>query len=444
MKVFGIILSALFLSTTLTFAQCDKLENHPQGKEHALRLFVYRDFVKNKQYEEALPNWTELYTHCKAGNGNILKDGIDMYEYFAKNAEDDDKKKEYNEKVATMMQERIDCYGNKKRSKTGLKYAGYRYYDLGKHFFKEMEDYERALKAFDKSIELDGNKVENNLLTYYAFITVRQFRGEEIDATKAREVHKKLMELMDSNLENYEDTKVAVADEFDKIADDIFDCAYFEKKIRPQFYQNYNNLDYIMDDIIRALKRAECSEDDELLSMAMDRYKFMQDSLIEINRDDIDDGNIALRDGNVADAKRFYEKGIANPAIETNKRYKGAMRLAKLQQQDGEWSNALSTFKKAADLNSSTGEPYISIGMLYLSANKSCAGFERQLVAGAALDQFRKAKNFSDTASDAEDRISTYGAYLPTKEALFQRGISPGSGRTVGCVLKASTTVQTK
>ena len=119
MKVFGIILSALFLST-LTFAQCDKLENHPKGKEHALRLFVYRDFVKNKQYEEALPNWTELYTHCKAGNGNILKDGITMYKHFAKKAEDDAKKKENYEKVVQMMQERIDCYGNKTRSKTKL------------------------------------------------------------------------------------------------------------------------------------------------------------------------------------------------------------------------------------------------------------------------------------------------------------------------------------
>ena len=161
MKVFGIILSALFLST-LTFAQCDKLENHPDGKEAALRLFVYRDFVKNKQYEQALPNWTELYTHCKAGNGNILKDGIKMYTHFAKTATEDDKKKENYEKVITMMQERIDCYGNNKRKKTGLKYAGYRYYEMGKLQYKELGNYPKALEAFDKSMEFDGNKVEKN------------------------------------------------------------------------------------------------------------------------------------------------------------------------------------------------------------------------------------------------------------------------------------------
>ena len=444
MKVFGIILSALFLST-LTFAQCDKLENHPDGKEAALRLFVYRDFVKNKQYEEALPNWTELYTHCKAGNGNILKDGIKMYTSFAKNETDDAKKKENYEKVATMMQERIDCYGNKtKRKKTGLKYTGYRYYELGKLFYKDMEDYPRALAAFDQSIAADGNKVEKNLLTYYAFMTVKQFKAEEIDAEKARAVHNQLMELMDSDLATFEDTKVAVADEFDRIARSIFDCAYFVEKVNPTFYANYNNADFIMEDVIKTLKRRQCEEDEPLLAKAMTRYKAIQDSIRETNRDLIDKGNISLRDGNTSAAKNYYSQGIADASIPQDKRYKGAMRLAKLHQKDKEWSNALSTFKTAASLNSNTGEPYISIGMLYLSASKGCSGFERQLVAGAALDQFRKAKGFSDSASDASEKISTYRAYLPTKEILFQKGIGVGGGRTVGCTLKASTTVQAK
>jgi tetratricopeptide (TPR) repeat protein len=443
MKVFGIILSALFLST-LTFAQCDKLENHPDGKEAALRLFVYRDFVKNKQYEEALPNWTELYTHCKAGNGNILKDGIKMYTHFAKTATEDDKKKENYEKVITMMQERIDCYGNNKRKKTGLKYAGYRYYEMGKLQYKELGNYPKALEAFDKSMELDGNKVEKNLLTYYAFMTVKQFRAEEIDAEKTRAVHDQLMELMNSDLATFEDTKAAVAKEFDKIARDIFDCDYFVAIVEPTFYANYNDAEFILEDVIKTLKRRKCEEDEPLLAKAMTRYKAIQDSIREGNRDLIDKGSIALKGGNTSEAKNYYAQGIADGNIPQGKRYTAAMRLAKLHQKDKEWSSALSMFRKCTELNSNTGAPYISIGMLYLSANKTCSGFDRQLVAGAALDQFRKAKKFSDSASDASDKISTYGAYLPTKEILFQKGISVGARKTVGCVLSASTTVQSK
>lgn len=443
MKVLGIILSALFLST-LTFAQCDKLDNHPDGKEAALRLFVYRDFVKNKQYEEALLNWTELYTHCKAGNGNILKDGINMYESFAAKAEDEAKKNECNEKVAVMMQERIDCYGQKTRKKTKLKYAGYRYYDLGKHFMKELGDNDRALKAFDKSLELDGNKVEKNLLTYYAYITVKQFRSEEIEAATARAVHDKLMKLMDSNLADYEETQVSVADEFAKIDRYIFDCAYFVKEVRPVFYSHYNDVDFLLEDVIKTLKRRRCEENEPLLVKAMDRYKFLKDSIIDTERDFIDEGNIALRDNKETEAKALFARGIEDASISSEKRFKGATRLGKLHQQDKEWSSAMDAYKKAASLNPNSGAPYISIGMLYLSANRGCSGFDRQLIAGAALDHFRKAKGFSDSASDASDKISTYSAYLPTKEVLFQRGIAVGSRKTVGCVLGVSTTVQSK
>ena len=286
--------------------------------------------------------------------------------------------------------------------------------------------------------------MEKNLLTYYAFITVKQFKAEEIDAETARAAHDKLMELMDSNLATYEDTKIAVADEFAKIDRYIFDCDYFVVKVRPTFYQNYNDYDFIMEDVIKTLKRRQCEEDEPLLAKAMARYKFLRDSIIETERDFIDKGNIALKAGNNSEAKNYFTQGIVDNTIDQSKRYGGAMRLGKLHQKDKEWSTALSTFKKAASLNSNTGEPYISIGLLYLAANKGCSGFERQLVAGAALDQFRKAKNFSDTAGDAADKISTYRAYLPTKEILFQKGIGVGSGRTVGCVLKASTTVQSK
>jgi tetratricopeptide (TPR) repeat protein len=444
MKVFGIVLCALFL-TTLTFAQCDQLDNHPKGKEHALRLFVYRDFIKNKQYNEALPNWEELYTHCKAGNGNILQDGIEMYEYFVQQTQDDAKKKEYNEKIATMMQERINCYGNTTvRKSTGLKFAGYRYYELGKHYYKVLNDPMRALEAFDKSIAADGNKVEKNLLTYYAFITVQHFKEEKISKEKALEVHNQLMDLMNTDLATFGETKTAIADEFDKIARDIFDCGYFVIKVEPTFYQNYDNAEFIKENVIVTLKKRQCEEDEPLVAKAMARYKAIQDSIIVSNRDDIDNGNIALRDENYSEAKRFFATGIENTSIDSDKRFKAAMRLGKLHEKDGSWSSAMDAYRKAASLNPNSGEPYISIGMLYLSANKSCDAFERQIIAGGALDQFRKARNYSDTASEASEKISTYGAYLPTKEVLFQRGMTPGSGTTVGCVIKVSTTIQTK
>ncbi|MGB0861824.1 MAG: hypothetical protein ACPGXZ_02855, partial [Saprospiraceae bacterium] len=138
MKVFGLILATLFISTSI-FAQCNKLTDHPKGEAYAKRLFVYRDAIKAKQFENkvAIDQWRDLYKHCSAGNGNILADGEKIYKYFAKKAEKaGDKKtmKVYLDSVAIVMAQRIECYGKKKRKKTGLPYAGYRNYLLGKHY----------------------------------------------------------------------------------------------------------------------------------------------------------------------------------------------------------------------------------------------------------------------------------------------------------------------
>jgi hypothetical protein len=86
----------------------------------------------------------------------------------------------------------------------------------------------------------------------------------------------------------------------------------------------------------------------------------------------------------------------------------------------------------------------MKIGLLYLRANKGCAGFDRQLVASASIDWFNKAKAFSDVAGEAAEKASSYRQYLPTKEVLFQRGIKVGSARSVGCTLRTTATVRSK
>lgn len=441
MKIFGLIFSALFLST-LTFAQCDKLENHPQGKDYAMKLFVYRDFIQAKQYEQAIPKWEELYKYCKAGNGNILNDGETIYEYLASKATDEAKKKEYNEKVAEIMQHRVECYGKKKRS-NGLAYAGYRNYQLGKHYFTELKDYEKAKAAFDESLRLDGNKVEKGLVIYYPFIAVQLYQEEKLTVEEMRTIHAMLTKMIAENTD-FADAQAGLDSEYTKIERDIFDCKYFVERISPDFYSHYNDAEYIKETVIRDLKKADCGEEHPLAVKAIARYKAVVDSIKVGEWNDIDWAKDFERNDNMSEAKSRYAKGIADGSIDQNKRYEAAMRLAKLNQRDGEWSSALANFRTASDLNSSTGEPYLSIGLLYLAANKGCGGFERQLVAGAAIDQFAKARNYSDTAGEAAEKISTYSAYLPTREVIFQNpNYSIGSSVTVGCVLRATTTVKT-
>jgi len=475
MKGFILTLATVLISVS-AFSQCKKFADHPKGAEFAKRQFVYRDHIKAKDYEKAMPRWRDLYNNCRAGNGYILRDGETIFKYLAKKAfkaKDMKAYKIYSDSVGIMISQRIECYGKAKRKSTGLPWAGYRYYLLGKHYIStasqfDAEDdannpvildyYQKARAAFASSIEADGNKVESNLLGYYSTIVVQLFRNDleepVIPVDEMRAIHAKLMSIADVNLEKSEDeeekakfseNKETVESEFDKIATYIFDCNYFVDKWTKSRMYNINMGDIeTMKVMLARLLNAGCEQEDELPAKVLSRIQFMVDSTNESRKDLIDRGNMCLQDDDLTCAKDYYIKGLADASISNEKKYKAAIRLGGIYEKESAWSNALSAFKEAMDLNTSTGEPHMKIAVLYLRANNGCNGFERQMVASAAIDWFNKAKKFSDVAADAAEKASSYRVYLPTKEVLFQRGISVGSGRTVGCSLKTSTSVKAK
>ncbi len=483
MKVFWLMLVTALMSTT-AFAQCNKLQNHPKGIDFAKRQFVYRDFIKAKKYDQAMPQWRDLYTHCRAGNGNILKDGVTIFKDKLKKAVKAKDKKEikvYIDTVALLMNQRIECYGNRKRKASGLKYAGYRYYLLSKHYMtaanhfdKEDEEelkyiyslYEKAKDALVKSIEADGNKAEANAISYYGFLCTELFKSQFAEFNPSEKeyftneqllaVYNQIMDITDENIANnpkeklkvkFTEVKAKVEGYFADgvIAKRIFDCEYFVKKYNDQgLFDTYKDNLEGLKGLFVALKRANCDETEPLVGKVLGRIKEINADIKQANKDKIDLARDSERAGDMVTAVRLYEEGINDTSIDSDKRYKAAKRLAGLAQKDKNWNRALSFYNKSASINSSTGEPYIKLGLLYLSANRGCAGYERQKVANIAIDYFNKAAKYGDTADEGSSKASEYRAYLPTKEQVFQRGGKIGGGITAGCKLKKSTTLRTK
>jgi tetratricopeptide (TPR) repeat protein len=473
MKVFGLILATLFISTSI-FAQCNKLTDHPKGEGYAKRLFVYRDAIKAKDFDNkvAIGQWRDLYTHCSAGNGNILADGEKIFKHFAAKAEKaKDKKtmKIYLDSVAIVMQQRIECYGKKKRKKTGLPYAGYRYYLLGKHYlvtaskFNPEEDkelfveyYKKAKDAFKKSIDLDGKKAEVKAYEYFGFTSVEIFKATdktEPTVEEMRATYKLLQGVSADNGANAakEEDKTeflelgeTIKGYYSAIERHVFDCAYFVKTIKPTFYQNYDDLEFIKNSVRTELAKGGCGEEDEFFMVVKNRYVFLIDSLNEVNKDDVRRGYDALKAGDDATALEYFMKAINDASIPTDKRFDAAMRAGTLFQRDSKWNDALTYYNKAISLDGNSGKPYMKLGLLYLSANRGCDGFDRQLVASVAIDYFNKAKGYDDTAAEGAEKAGEYREYLPTTEQVFQRGMKPGTSTSAGCVLRKSTTIRTK
>ena len=103
--------------------------------------------------------------------------------------------------------------------------------------------------------------------------------------------------------------------------------------------------------------------------------------------------------------------------------------------------------RQAAQFDPSNGEPLMLIGKLYASSGPLCGpgtGWDSQVVTWVAIDKFREAKRIdSRVEEEANKWIGRYSKYMPKKEDVFSRMLSPGQSYYVPCWIRESTTIRT-
>jgi len=434
------------------FAQCETFGNHPKGEQYAKSLMVYRDFIKAKEYEKALSKWKELYQYCKGANSNILRDGVKIYKYLAENSDHISIQNQYLDTVSKLYLEQIECYGDIIRPKTNKPWAGIFYYYLGRNYYN-LQDYQNAFVAFQKSIAIDSFQAHYGIIYPFAKATLEEFQADRISKIDVQNIRKRLIEIADynidkdNNISEYFDQKSAAESLWfnSGTGKQVFDCDFFADEIRALYIEDrclrYQEHRLIADFFFET--RIDCNEQTKIYQELVDRHNHLpvRELGCGIGRDDYWRATNSLQDDDYECAKKHYIKvltnDLANGHISNEKKYKASIRLASIFAHDKEWENALKYYEYAATLEPNSGAPYLKIGLLYLRANTKCSGIERQLVVSVCFDYFEKAVKFEDTKEDALEKLKTYRKYLPTKaEFLEQYPNYTKQTMEVGCELK--------
>jgi tetratricopeptide (TPR) repeat protein len=141
-----------------------------------------------------------------------------------------------------------------------------------------------------------------------------------------------------------------------------------------------------------------------------------------------------------------YFKAAADQTSENDKKAEYWLKVAELQQAQGDFESSRSSALKAASLKSGWGEPYLHIGDLYASSGSKCGsgtGFESQVVVWTAIDMYEKAKSVDGSvASKANGKIANYSKYMPSKEECFFRGLKEGDSFKVACWINETTKIR--
>lgn len=466
------LLGTLFSNTS--YAQCNSWDSYPDGAAKAVEQHViYRDLFNAKQYDQAFVIWEKLFAHVQspqkfekfpAAERRHFQDGIKMYQEFMKK----DKTK-----IEAMLPKMIQLYDQMAEC-TGEKDVDRAYQSYYMHRFKAAP--EETVKVIEKSIELGKNETPDLVFTSYASLSIYLFKNktEGFDDEKMRTIYKTLKDITTFNIENktkdakdYEKKWDKVAKMFDDqgVSDIIFGCDFYVKKWKPEFEKAKDNMDQNKE-ILDVIKD-KCGKDNEFYKTVDAIYtpwKEEQDSLELVRNFDAmcsrkkgifrekqsrsaatDEEKDQLKD----EAFDWYEKALdENPKdCEMTDEEKGelAYRIAYRHYTKGSYSTARSFCRKASQLKSNWGEPYLLVGLMYAASGKRCGpgtGWDSQVVVWAALDEWSIAKKYSDSAGKASEYISRYLKYIPTKGDAFQRGIKNGASYKIDCWIGVTTTVR--
>ena len=114
------------------------------------------------------------------------------------------------------------------------------------------------------------------------------------------------------------------------------------------------------------------------------------------------------------------------------------------------YSASRSAAYKAANLDPSSGEPYLIIAGLYAQSAGSCCGDTpvlKRVAYWAAVDKAVKARSI-DNSPEIQERankfIGTYSSHFPKKADAFMENIIDGQSYYVGGWIGETTTVRTR
>jgi hypothetical protein len=458
MKVLTSIIVILLFSSVV-YGQCQSWVNSPKKDMAEEAHVLYRQALKSKDYESAIPQWKTAYELAPAADGHRathFTDGVEIYKYLFEKETDEAKKEEYKKKVIELYDGAINCMKQKaivyknctEQSCIDQRIGwlmGNKAYDMFYTFhYPRAETYE----VLKESVKFTGNAAEYTVLYPYPSVVVYLFQSGKISKEEARKAYTMLNDIADYGAENhpnygsyYAQAKDAISTTYEIIESDIFDCEYFVAKHTPEYEGDPTNVE-LLKNIIVSLKEHGCQTGTAFLDNLEAEYGKIAAEYNAQQQEEFERKNPAIV------AKRAFDNGEYSKAIA---KYKDAIAMegdrdrqasyyfsiASIQFRNlGQYATARESARTAAQLRSGWGRPYMLIGDMYAKSSSSCGNdaFTRGLAVLAAIDKWSHAKSIDgEVADEANKKIATYSDHIPPEDDAFMMGKTEGQSAQVGC-----------
>ncbi len=421
-------------------------------RERAETAFVlYKDYLKLKNYAEALEHWKEAYYLAPGSNGRVkghFEDGANIYKYYFTNTESVILKKTYVDTIMMIYDKRKECFGDEAYV-NGLKGFDYYYYYSA---FTTPENIFRLLKS---NIDVKGKNADYFVINPFTKLLSDMVTEGKISNEEGRKYAGIIFEAIENGLSSCKGKACETWNIINEYApvileglegvDGFYDCTYYTNKYYTLFKNNPDSCEVINLAYARML-RGQCLESDAKLKevkLAKASKCYTPPPALSCAAQ----GNEDYSNGKYSKAIDAYLNCIEQ-SNDNEQKAKYMLLIAKIYYRDlRNYPRSRKFALDAAKLKPGWGEPYLLIGNLYASSGPLCGtgrGWESQVVTWPAIDMWTKAKTTDPkVTSEANALISRYRQYMPNKEDIFFRNIKAGDNYFIPCWIQENTSVRT-
>ena len=398
-------------------------------------ISLYREYVKQKNYDDAISPWRKAYMTCPKATKNIYIDGAKLFKHLIKkNKGNEELQKAYLDSLETLYDNRIANFG-KENYVLGLKGS-----DMIKYSFSDLD---RAFAYLKQSVEGQQTKSKATALFSYFKAATQKYKANSFEKTDVLEVYAIVSDYLDINIAKESKSKkfyVKAAENVEKLFVPFATCEDLIAMFDAKYKQTPDDIN-LLKRIVKVLDKKNCTDADVYFDAAAKLHQLEPSSLSAYNM-----GNLSLKRNKSSEAITFYKQALEmtdQDAEKANCFYGLSAAFFK----SGNNSSARNYSYKALELTPSWGKSMLLIGDIYAASANECGSnaFESAMLYSAAIDKFIAAKNMDSSVADlANKKIASYSKYLPTNEDAFFNGYKEGDTYTVGCWINETTKVRIK
>lgn len=404
-------------------------------------LSYYSEYYKQKNYDEAIPNWRKAYKLCPPqSRQGLLVDGTTLVRrLITKNASNAAYKDALVDTLLTLHDLRAEHFPASATTALNNKGTDINNYLKGKD--------EAMYNGLDDIITKLGNKTKATVLLFDLNSAIALFQAGKLDAEKVINTYQRNIALIDeleakTDADKTQNANVKTDMESLFITSKVASCDNLLALFGPRYEANSNDLD-LATNIVKMMSSTEnCTGNDLYLKAATTMHTLQPTAqsayfLYRLNSSK----------GNNDDASKYMEEALASSDITPEQAAQYNYEYATFCTKNAMHSKGFAAAEKAMELDpSKAGQCYFLMGSIWSSL--SCGGDEisKRAKYWVACDYMNKAKAADENlAEDCNKMISAFSVYFPQTAEAFMYDLTNGQSYSVSCGgLRATTTVRTQ